>query len=95
MRFKKSPQLLGAGRTRAWHHHGSHTPTSPGVILLGKMAYHTKQIRRKCMYNDFACTRFGNFVVAIIVKSNITTKAKVCPDCIEFKNVILWDFLTP
>ena len=24
------------------------TPTSPGTILLGKMAYHTKQIRREC-----------------------------------------------
>ena len=35
-------QLPGAGRTRAWHHHGSHTPTSPGAILLGK-AYHTKK----------------------------------------------------
>ena len=32
MRFKKSPQLPGAGRTRAWHYHGSHTPTSPGAI---------------------------------------------------------------
>ena len=31
MRFKKSPQLPGAGRTRAWHHHGSHTPTSRPV----------------------------------------------------------------
>ena len=31
MRFKKSPQLPGAGRTRAWHHHKSHTPTSPGA----------------------------------------------------------------
>ena len=52
MRFKKRPQLPGAGRTRAGHHHGSHTPTSPGAILLGKMAlaYHTKQIRRECMY---------------------------------------------
>ena len=48
MRFKKSPQLPGAGRTRAWHHHGSHTPTSPGAISLGKVAYHTKQISRKC-----------------------------------------------
>ena len=48
MRFKVSPQLPGAERTRAWHHHGSHTPTSPGTILLGKMAYHTKQIRRQC-----------------------------------------------
>ena len=25
-RFKKSTQLPGAGRTRGWHHHGSHTP---------------------------------------------------------------------
>ena len=48
MRFKNGPQLPGAGRTRAGHHHGSHTPTSPGTILLGKMAYHTKQIRREC-----------------------------------------------
>ena len=48
MRFKNGPQLPGAGRTRAGHHHGSHTPTSPGAILLGKMAYHTKQIRREC-----------------------------------------------
>ena len=50
MRFKKRPQLPGAGRTRGWHHHGSHTPTSPGTILQGKMAYHTKQIRRECTY---------------------------------------------
>ena len=48
MRFKKSPQLPGAGRTRAGHHQGSHTPTSPKAVLLGKMAYHTKQIRRQC-----------------------------------------------
>ena len=35
MRFKKSPHLKipGAVRTRAWHHHGSHMPTSPGAIL--------------------------------------------------------------
>ena len=49
MRFKNSPQLSGAGRTRAGHHHGSHTPTSPEAVLLGKMAHHTKQIRRECM----------------------------------------------
>ena len=36
MRFKKSYQLPGAGKTRAWHHRGSHTPTSPGAILLVK-----------------------------------------------------------
>ena len=34
MKFKKSSQLPGAGRTRAWHYHGSHTPTSPVAILL-------------------------------------------------------------
>ena len=49
MRFKKSSELPGAGRRRAWHHHGSHTSTSPGAILLGKMAYPPKQIRRECM----------------------------------------------
>ena len=49
MRFKKWPQLPGAGRIRAGHQHGSHTPTSPEAVLLGKMAYHTKQIHRQCM----------------------------------------------
>ena len=48
MRFKKSPQLPGAGRTRAGHHHGSHTPTSPGAILLCKMASQPKHIGRQC-----------------------------------------------
>ena len=43
-----SDQLPGAGRTRAGHHHGSHTPTFPEAVLLGKMAYHTKQICRQC-----------------------------------------------
>ena len=33
MRFKNSPHLPGAGRTRAWHHHGSETPTSHRAIL--------------------------------------------------------------
>ena len=50
MRFKESPQLPGARRTRAWHHHGCHMPTSSGASLLGKMAYHTKQIPRQCTY---------------------------------------------
>ena len=58
MRLKNGPLLPGAGRTRAWHHHGSHTPTSPGTVLLGKIAYHTKQIRRECNTlprNDLLC----------------------------------------
>ena len=52
MRFKKSPQLPGAERTRAWHHHGSHTPTSPGAILLSKMACQPKHFGRQCMHPD-------------------------------------------
>ena len=44
MKFKKSPQLTGAGRTRVCHHHGSHTPTSPGAILLSKMACQPKHL---------------------------------------------------
>ena len=38
MRFKRSPQLPGAGRTRAWHHHGSkrRRPTSPRAIYVLK-----------------------------------------------------------
>ena len=40
MRFKKSSELPGAE---------SHMPTSPGAILLGKMAYPPKQIRRECI----------------------------------------------
>ena len=38
MRFKKSPQSPGAGRTRVWHHHGSDTPTSPRAIYVLKSA---------------------------------------------------------
>ena len=57
MRFKITPQLPGAGRTGAGHHHGSHMPTSPGTISLGKMAYHTKQIPRECIATPIACIR--------------------------------------
>ena len=38
MRFKKSSQLSGAGGARAWHHHGSDTPTSPRAIYVLKSA---------------------------------------------------------
>ena len=69
MRFKVSPQLPGAGRTRAGHHHGSHTPTSPEVILLGKMAHHTKQIRRECyqIYQYFSWLYFLCRIISIIL----------------------------
>ena len=43
MRFKIWPQLPETRRTRAGHHHGSHTPTSPEAILLGKVAHHTNR----------------------------------------------------
>ena len=51
MRFKKWPQLPGAGRTRAGHHHGSHTPTSPEAVLLGKIACQPKHFGRLCTCN--------------------------------------------
>ena len=38
MRFKNSYQLPGARRTRAWHHHGSDTSTSPRAIYVLKSA---------------------------------------------------------
>ena len=51
MRFKKSPQLPGAGRTWAGQHHGSHMPTSTGAILLSKMACQPKHFGRQCIKN--------------------------------------------
>ena len=48
MRFKNRPQLPGPGRTRAGHHHGSHTPTSPEAVLLGKMDCQPKHFGRQC-----------------------------------------------
>ena len=48
MRGKNGPQLPGAGRTWAGHHHGSHTPTSTGAILLRKMACQPKNFGRQC-----------------------------------------------
>ena len=38
MRFEKSPQRIGAWMTRAWHYHGSDTPTSPMAIFVLKSA---------------------------------------------------------
>ena len=38
MRFKKSPQLPGGGRTGAWHYHGSDMPTSPRAVYVLKSA---------------------------------------------------------
>ena len=55
MRFKKWPQLPGVGRTRAGHHHGSHTPTSPEAVLLGKIAYHPKHFCPECTKSCWKC----------------------------------------
>ena len=38
MRFRNEPQLPGAGRTRAEHHHRSDTSTSPRAIYVLKSA---------------------------------------------------------
>jgi hypothetical protein len=67
VRFKISPQLSGAGRTRAWHHHGSHTPTSPGAILLSKMACQPKHFGPQCTEVRFASLLSGGFITAIVV----------------------------
>ena len=53
MRFKKRPQLPGAGRTRAGHHHGSHTPTSPGAILLVKWPITPNKSAGQCIKGKF------------------------------------------
>ena len=57
-------QPPGAGRTRAGHHHGSHTPTSPEAVLLGKMAYRTKQIRRECTLRSELSLQTGCEILA-------------------------------
>ena len=52
MRFKKSPQLPGAGRTKAWHYHGSDTPTSPRAAHLC-----TKISKRRTILHTTVCYR--------------------------------------
>ena len=42
--------MTSATRTRAGHHHESHTPTSPKAVLLGKMACQPKHFGRQCMH---------------------------------------------
>ena len=78
MRFKKSPQLPEAGRTRAGHHHGSHTPTSPEAVLLGKMAHHTKKIRQQCI---------------IIENKSLLLEHKVISPKQQFLGIILCSFM--
>ena len=66
MRFKKSPQLPGAGRTRARHYHRSHTATSPVANLLSKMACQPKHFGPQCI----------SFWVAIKKKTNTNEMEK-------------------
>jgi hypothetical protein len=83
MRFKKSSELPGAGRTRAWHHHGSHTPTSPGTILVDKMAYHTKQIHWQCMWQMFGS--FLSFLSGELIRVTLIKKSGISNE--EMKKV--------
>ena len=77
MRFKKWPQLPGAGRTRARHHHGSHMPISPEAILLGKMAHHTKQISRECINNYYVAYKtYSTSVKSVRAMQRRTLKDK-------------------
>ena len=72
MRFKISPQLPGAERTRVWHQNGSHPSTSPGA------ACHTKHFRRQCMACitwDTLCTHPLSKVYscALLFRSQVVT----------------------
>ena len=72
MRFKNSPQLPGAGRTRAWHHHGSDTPTSPRAIYVLKSAngglfYTPLYFNLIKMIGEFKFSRIAN-VIEYLVK---------------------------
>ena len=65
MRFEISPQLPGTGRTRAGHHHGSHTPTSPEAVLLGKMANKSaSSVHTALRFNTFQMF-FSNYFVGL------------------------------
>ena len=56
MRFEQSPELPGAGRKRVGHHHGSHTPTFPEAVLLGKMAHEPKHFYPECKFTSKTAT---------------------------------------
>ena len=72
MRFKKSPQLLGAERTRAWHHHGSDTPTSPRAMYVLKSAKGQNIFWGECtlIYADVTLFKDGsehNFIFSFTI----------------------------
>ena len=62
MRFKKSPQLPGTGRTWAGHHHGSHMPTSTGAILLVKWPVNPNILAASVSHELVQNLRWGIFL---------------------------------
>ena len=62
MRFKNSPQLPGAGKARAWHHHGSDTPTSPRAVL-----HHTDANLCTILHTTVVMSLFQSTIVQRIV----------------------------
>ena len=72
MRFKNSPQLPGAGKARAWHHHGSDTPTSPRAIL-----HHTDTILCTFMHTTVT-VGLNNFVNKIPILTFLKARLSEC-----------------
>ena len=46
LNYSARTQLPGAGRTRAWHHHGSHTPVNPNILAASvlKVAFFSESV---------------------------------------------------
>ena len=88
MRFKNSPQLRGAGRTRAWHHHGSHTPTSPGAILLSKMACQSKHIGHQCILELSTLSAKIQIQISICRLSNFPAESGLHSDWNSTRNTL-------
>ena len=92
MRFKKWPQLPGAGRTRAGHHHGSHTPTSPEAVLLHKQANLGKHFEPEC-------TPFFSHITHILsiwkkyAAKYFTQNPQIEPSSFSHENSTLQDFI--
>ena len=62
MRFEKSSRSPGAGRTRVWHHHGSHTPTSTGAILQVKWPVNPNILAASVSHELVQNLRWGIFL---------------------------------
>ena len=53
MIFKKTTQLLGAGRTKAWHHYGSDMSTPSRAIYVLKSAKRPNIFGGSVSFNNF------------------------------------------